>query len=121
MRGNERKNLTMRRKYLRTAMGFRIIIALLPALWIVFFFTLRLVKIDLPRTTDIIILASVMALCLILLAVESAYTKKHCKCPFCGRQWSMIKHKSLREHPFDLINNTKQYYCYNCREDIEII
>ena len=121
MRGNERKNLTLSRRNIRTAMAFRLICVILLALWTVFFVFLRLAKIDLPRTVDIIILGSVIAVCILLLIIESIFTKKKCRCPYCGRPWSMMKYREFMRHPLDIINNTREYHCYNCKEDIEIL
>lgn len=121
MRGNERRNLTIRRSALRLAKFLRLTIAALPLLWLAFFFFLRLIHVDLPRTVDIIILASVIAVCAILGIIDIKYSKKKCKCPYCGRQWSMLKYKEFRRGGLDLINNTKEYICYNCKEEVEII
>lgn len=121
MRGNERKNLTMKRSSLRFVKFLRLAIAALPPLWLAFFFFLRLIHVELPRTVDIIILASVIAVCAILGIIELAYSRKKCRCPYCGRTWSMLKYKEFRFGPLDLINNTSEYICYNCKEEIEIL
>ena len=121
MRGNERRNLTLKKGCIRTAKALRIMCILLPALWMVFFIFLRLVKIELPRTTDIIILGSVIAACFLLLIIESVYTKKKCRCPYCGRPWSMMKYREFKRYPLDLINDTREYNCYNCKEHVDIV
>lgn len=121
MRGNERRNLTIRRSVLRRAKAMRLFIVGLPVLWLAFFFSLRFLHIDLPRTVDIIILASVIAVCGIVGIIDVVYSRKKCRCPFCGCPWSMIKYSQFRRGPLDLINNTHEYICYNCKEEIEIL
>lgn len=120
MRGNERKNLSINRRAIRFTMALRIMIVLLLALWTAFFLGLRLVKIDLPRTVDIIILGSVIAVCALLGLIDIIYSRKKCKCPFCGRPWSMLKYSEFRRGPLDLINNSREYSCYNCKENVDI-
>lgn len=121
MRGNERRNLTLRKKTLKWAKAMRLFLAGLPVLWIVFFLFLRLIHVDLPRKVDIIILASVIAVCAIVGVIDIIHSRTKCRCPFCGRPWSMIKYSSFRRGPLDLINNTNEYHCYNCKEEIEIL
>lgn len=121
VRGNERHNLTMKRGVLRTAMALRIICASLPVAWMIFFMMLRVLHIEFPRTVDIIILASVIAVSGIIGIIDVIFTRKKCRCPFCGRPWSMVKYRPFRRSHLDIINNTKEYICYNCKENIEII
>jgi len=121
MRGNERKNLTIKKGYVRALKALRITYSLLPPLWLAFFMSLRLLKIDLPRRIDIIILASVVAVCFILFLIDSIMAKRKCVCPYCGRPWSMVKHRKFRHYPLDLINNTHEYFCYNCNENVDIV
>lgn len=121
MRGNERKNLTLRRRTLRLAKALRMLILLLPMAWMAFFFFLRFIHVDLPRIVDIIILGSVIFTCTVLGIIDVVHSRKKCRCPFCGRPWSMIKYSEFRRGPFDLINNTDEYICYNCKEEIDIL
>ena len=121
VRGNERKNLTMKRGALRFAKLLRVLCALLPVLWMGFFLMLRVLHIEFPRTVDITILACVIAVCALLGIIDLVFTRKKCRCPYCGRPWSMIKYKAFRRGRLDLINNTDEYTCYNCKENIEIV
>lgn len=120
MRGNERRNLSISRKAIRFTMALRILIVLIFVLWTIFFLGLRFLNIDLPRTVDIIILGSVIAVCVIIGIIDIIYSRKKCKCPFCGRPWSMLKYSEFRRGPLDLINNSREYSCYNCKEDVEV-
>lgn len=121
MRGNERKNLTLRKSAIRKVKTMRIMIILLPVLWMIFFLLLRLIHVDLPRNVDILILGCVIAVCFLLGVIDHIFTRIKCRCPFCGRAWSMVKYKRFRKHSLDFINNTSEYSCYNCKENIEII
>ena len=121
VRGNERKNLTLKRGALKFAKFLRVSCLLLPVLWMIFFMMLRVLHIEFPRTVDITILACVIAVSALLGIIDLIFTRKKCRCPYCGKPWSMMKYGAFRRGPLDLINNTKEYTCYNCKEDIEIV
>lgn len=120
MYGNERKNLTLNSRHIKLIMSIRIIIGILPVLWVASFFIFKLISFGTPsfHLTTLII---VVSLVLILLLIDSIFTRKFCRCPFCGSKWSLIKYKRFRRNKFDLINSPFHYVCYNCKSEVEII
>lgn len=120
MGSSERRDLFISARSIKVSMAMRISVLLLLLLWVIFFLFLRVTGYNLPRRVDIIILASVVAVCAVLGIVDAIYSKRKCRCPYCGRQWSMLKYGPHRHGPLDLINGTKEYICYNCSTEVDI-
>lgn len=122
MVGNERRNLTIKKRSIRIVMHLRAFMILLFAFWGGFMIvTRRILEFNFSEKVEAIILAGVIFLCLVLSLIDMLYSRKKCRCPYCGRPWSMLKHSKFRRSPLDLLNNSHEYHCYNCNEEVEIV
>jgi predicted RNA-binding Zn ribbon-like protein len=88
--------------------------------WMAFFLILHFSPLDLPRRTDSIILLAVVAVVAALEIIDSVYTGKYCRCPYCGCKWSFLKRMKDKKNPFDLFNKCEDYTCVKCDSHIHV-
>lgn len=120
MQRSERKNLTLKSNNIKIIKSVRLIMALLPVAWALFFVLSEIFSFG-STAFQLSVLVSVISALVVLLIFDYIYSSHCCRCPYCGARWSLLKYKKFRKNPFDILNGHNNYYCYNCKSDIEII